>query len=215
MVALDLAGHGGSGRGRVRHTVAGLADDVLAVADELDLGRVVLVGHSMGGPVSLAAAARMPGRAVAVVAVDTLHDVEAPIPREVIDGLVERFESDFEGSLRAMVSSMVPSGQAAVVDAVVATALRTDRRAAIELMTDFPAVRPAALLERAGVPVRSLNAAPDAVSRSPTAVETNRRHGDFEVVLLDGAGHYPMLEIPEVFEAELRGVLERLPGAAR
>src|SRR5262245_16796776 len=39
----------------------------------LGLKRVILVGHSMGGPVALAAAKRLPGTVVAVVGVDTLQ----------------------------------------------------------------------------------------------------------------------------------------------
>src|SRR5262245_61590705 len=77
IVTLDQAGHGESGKDRKNWTVGSLAGDVETVAKELGLKRVILIGHSMGGPVALAAAKRMPGTVVAVIGVDTLQNAEA------------------------------------------------------------------------------------------------------------------------------------------
>src|SRR5512144_68056 len=62
VVTLDLAGHGESGRGRKDWTIAAYAEDVRAVVEALHLDRVVLIGHSMGGPVIVEAARKMPAR---------------------------------------------------------------------------------------------------------------------------------------------------------
>jgi pimeloyl-ACP methyl ester carboxylesterase len=64
VVTLDLAGHGESTLGRENYTIALFGADVAAVVRKLDLKRVVLVGHSMGGDVVVAAgaAAQGPGR---------------------------------------------------------------------------------------------------------------------------------------------------------
>src|SRR5262245_59091744 len=51
VVALDQAGHGESGKDRKAWTAGALAGDVEAVVKALGLKRVILVGHSMGGPV--------------------------------------------------------------------------------------------------------------------------------------------------------------------
>src|SRR6516225_1632434 len=61
VVAIDQAGHGESGKERKAWTADGLAGDVETVVKALALKRVVLVGHSMSGPVALLAAKRMPG----------------------------------------------------------------------------------------------------------------------------------------------------------
>ena len=61
--ALDLPGHGASAKDVGAGELAGvLADAVTGVLDALGAGRAHLVGHSMGGAVALAAAARDPGR---------------------------------------------------------------------------------------------------------------------------------------------------------
>lgn len=48
VVAVDLAGHGDSGRNRERWTIQSYGDDVAAVVEKLNLNRVILIGHSMG-----------------------------------------------------------------------------------------------------------------------------------------------------------------------
>src|SRR5262249_21572171 len=66
VVTLDQAGHGESGKKRKHWSIDSLAGDVEAVVKALGLKRVILIGHSMGGPVALMAAKRMPGTVVAV-----------------------------------------------------------------------------------------------------------------------------------------------------
>ncbi|MGO8722811.1 MAG: alpha/beta fold hydrolase [Acidimicrobiales bacterium] len=53
VLALDLRGHGLSRAGSEDVTIPAMAEDVAQVLEELDLDRAVLVGHSMGGMVSL------------------------------------------------------------------------------------------------------------------------------------------------------------------
>ena len=82
VVAVDLAGHGDSGLGRAEWTIEAFAADVASVVDALKLKKVILVGHSMGGPVSLEAARLMNGRVIGVIGVDTFQDFgETGTPR--------------------------------------------------------------------------------------------------------------------------------------
>ena len=60
--ALDLPGHGASAKDVGDGTLDVLADAVTGVLDALGAGRAHLVGHSLGGAVVLAAAARDPAR---------------------------------------------------------------------------------------------------------------------------------------------------------
>jgi pimeloyl-ACP methyl ester carboxylesterase len=80
VVALDLAGHGDSGR-RADYDPEVWADELVGVADATGLDRPVLVGHSMGGFVSIVAAARHPDRWAGVVIVDS--PVRRPDPESL------------------------------------------------------------------------------------------------------------------------------------
>ena len=44
----------------------------------------------------------------------------------------------------------------------------------------------------------------------PTAIDINRRYDDFDAVILEGVGHYPMLEKPDAFNELLDNVLLEL-----
>lgn len=61
VLAIDLPGHGHDGAPALA-SVEAMADWLLAMLDAQDVGRVALVGHSMGSLIALEAAARAPGR---------------------------------------------------------------------------------------------------------------------------------------------------------
>jgi pimeloyl-ACP methyl ester carboxylesterase len=58
VIAVDLRGHGISDKPHQEYTIAGFADDLAYLCRELQLQRPIVVGHSMGGTVSLDLAAR-------------------------------------------------------------------------------------------------------------------------------------------------------------
>ena len=71
VLALDLSGHGDSGRS-AEYGLAGWAEQVLAVADDGGAGeRPVVIGHSMGGFVALTAALRHGDRLTGAIVIDS------------------------------------------------------------------------------------------------------------------------------------------------
>ena len=87
VVALDLRGHGLSDKPRERYTMQGFADDVAFICDHLGLGKVVVIGHSMGGIVAFDLASRYPELVSALVMLDAAI-VLPPAARAVLPGLV-------------------------------------------------------------------------------------------------------------------------------
>ena len=74
VLSLDLRGHGDSAWGPPEaYSWQTFADDVNAFAEKLDLRDFVLVGHSMGGMVSLVYATSHPGRVSRFVVIDTIQ----------------------------------------------------------------------------------------------------------------------------------------------
>jgi pimeloyl-ACP methyl ester carboxylesterase len=211
VVALDLGGHGASGRDRKSWTIPVLAGDVRAVIEHLKLTRVVVVGHSMGGPVALETARLLPSQVIGVVCVDTLHNVELQ-PSEELGGRTARsLEADFERTMSQTVASMFARDtNPLIVRWMTARALATDRKAAIGLLRAFDALDLKRTLAAVRVPVRCINAAPAGSGGVATAVDVNRRYADFGAVMLEGGSHFPMLEHPAELNAKLRKLLDRL-----
>lgn len=209
VVTLDQAGHGESGTDRKAWTVDGLADDVQAVVKDLGLKRVILVGHSMGGPVALLAAKRMPGTVVAVVGIDTLQDAEFKRPEDMVKALTGSLEKDFKGVVGGMFGGMLgEKADAGLKEWLGAKAAGRDPAMAIALMRDLFALDQRVLLREAKVPVRCVNSAGGYQFFTPTAVETNKKYADYDAVTIPDVGHYPMLEKPAEFNHKLRDVLK-------
>jgi pimeloyl-ACP methyl ester carboxylesterase len=208
VITLDLAGHGESGRERQVWTVESLAADVRAVVLALDLRRVVLIGHSLGGPVAIEAAGRMPERVVSVIGVDALHDVERKSDPAQIQALVERWEKDFAGTAEKFVDFLLPQGcDPAIRERLRAQFAAAPRDVALALLrAQFDYDLPVAL-ERVHVPIRAIN------TTLPSNVEAGRRHAaEFAVVDLAALqlGHFPMLTAPALFDQKLADTLREL-----
>lgn len=213
VVTLDLPGHGAAGRTRDQWRVADYAHDVRQLVRELKLERIVLVGHSMGGPVAAMAAPLLDERVGGIICVDTLHDAEFEWPENMADQMAQAFENDMPVALDGFLSQMFPpDADPDLIAWIHKQALDADSEALVALMRDFGNIDQAAMLDAVEVPIRCINARPEDGRGMPTAVETNRRYADFEVALMDGVGHYPQLEMPEQFNRLLLDLLSELTG---
>ncbi|AMV23672.1 Sigma factor SigB regulation protein RsbQ [Gemmata sp. SH-PL17] len=211
VVTVDQAGHGASGKDRKVWTVDALAGDVEAVVKDLKLKRVILVGHSMGGPVALLAAKRLPGTVVAVVGVDTLQDAEMKRPEELVKSLTTGLEKDFKGMVGGMFGAMLAEkSDAKLKDWLGDKAASREPAIAIALMKDLFSLDQKKVFKEAGVPVRCINSAGGYQFFTPTAVETNKKYADYDAVTISDVGHYPMLEKPKEFNEKLQDVLKGL-----
>jgi pimeloyl-ACP methyl ester carboxylesterase len=210
VVALDQAGHGESPTDRKESSVAALAGDVETVVKDLGLKRVILVGHSMGGPVALAAAKRLPGTVVAVIAVDTLHNAETKFPAETADKLLAAIEKDYKGTIRAgFFAGLLPEkADPELTKWLTTKAEGANPKMAVALMRDIFGLDTAKLLREAKVPVRCINSGGGYAFFQPTAVAVNKKYADFAAVSIDDVGHYPMLEKPDEFNRDLRDALK-------
>jgi pimeloyl-ACP methyl ester carboxylesterase len=210
IVALDQAGHGESRTDRKDSTVSALAGDVETIVKDLGLKRVILVGHSMGGPVALAAAKRLPGTVVAVIGVDTLHNAESKIPAELADKLLAAIEKDFKGTIRAgFFTGLLPEkADPELASWLAKKAEGQNPKMAVALMREIFGLDSAKLLREAKVPVRCINSGGGYAFFNATAVAVNKKYADFAAVSIDAVGHYPMLEKPDEFNRNLRAVLK-------
>ncbi|MDP2288210.1 MAG: alpha/beta hydrolase [Actinomycetota bacterium] len=104
VVAVDLSGHGDS-EWRESYSMSLWADEVMTVATELIDGPPVLIAHSMGGGVALAAAAEHPDSVAGLIVIDTALDprrlerdgmrpaLRPPRIHETFEGAVARFRT--------------------------------------------------------------------------------------------------------------------------
>ena len=213
VVTLDLAGHGETGGSRPAWTMAAFGEDVKAAVEAAGAAPVVLVGHSMGGPVVLEAARRMPGRVKGIVLVDTLLDVEERTPASEIDSFAAQLAADYKTVVTQMCdnSLFAPSTPAAVRERVIRHALALPAGVSVGMLRETWAHDPLPALREIRAPVRAVNA-----DKFPTNLEANQRHmPGYEAAIVPGCGHYPMLEDPARFGPALDRALAQVLAASR
>ncbi|MDQ2804525.1 MAG: alpha/beta hydrolase [Pseudomonadota bacterium] len=71
-VSIDLRGHGESDAPDQEYTIDVFVDDIAWMCEQLELARPILIGHSLGGIIALAAAAYRPTLPAAIVALDSV-----------------------------------------------------------------------------------------------------------------------------------------------
>lgn len=204
VVALDLAGHGASGDGRVRFTIASLAADVAAVVRKEGLGDLVLVGHTMGCPVALEAVPLLGRKVKLVVGVESLLNVEGGFPEDEYRRLRSAIDTDFRSATHEYAVSQFPrDADPALVAGLAHDVASMRRRVVVSTLEEIRGFDTAAAMEKADAPIVCINS-----TMTPTAVDANRRHAkSFDVVTIDDVGPFPQLEKPAVFDRVLAGVL--------
>jgi len=209
VVTIDLPGHGQSGQGRKSWSIPSYGEDVKTVVTKLDLKRVVLIGSSMGGPISLEAARAMPERVVAVVPVDSLQNVEQKIPPEQLDQVVGQMQADYKASVTGLTNQFFfsPSTPAAVKERVLKDSTSRPPEMAIAILKGILSYDAVPVFRETKVPIYAING-----DRAPTAFEVNRKYApQFDATIIKGSGHYPMLENPAAFNQALAEILKKLP----
>jgi pimeloyl-ACP methyl ester carboxylesterase len=215
VLAIDLPGHGLSDRPEVEYTMDLFGRSVAAVMDHAGVKRAVVAGHSMGGPVIRQFYRGYPERTVALVFVDAgfRRPSKTEAEREKIDKmLAERSAQydapDYRGTMTKVIQSMfVPSTTEALREEITTKMLATPKhvaRSAFARMLDEENAKE----DPIRVPCLVVFAARPSL---PTDYEAYLRglmtNLDYQV--MDGVGHFLMMEKPERFNSVLIKFLDR------
>ncbi len=214
VVALDLHGHGASELPSGQLTLGDMADDVVAVLDQLSLTRPVIVGLSMGGGVAQTIAVRHPALPRALVLVSTSSEfpaatqermtrralraerdgmaavVDETVPRWFTADFVRRQPDEVERTRRTVLDTS-PAGFAAVSRANAARNLTAD-------------------LGRIRCPVLFVGGAADPADPQRALAIYRERITQFTAEIFTEASHLVPVEAPEAFNAVLLRFLDGL-----
>jgi 3-oxoadipate enol-lactonase len=217
VIAPDLRGHGETTATSGPSTMEEMAEDVVALLDELNVPRAVVCGLSMGGYVALALYRTHPSRVRALVLADTRAKAdtdearrtrEANAQRALAEGMEPMVESmlpkllsahtrearpETVARLREMMLGVNPEGAAAALRGM---ALRRDQ-------TD--------LLPKLDVPVLVLVGSEDIITPPSDAEAMHALVGSSRLQVIEGAGHVSNVERPDEFNQALTEFLESLP----
>ena len=208
VVRLDLRGHGASDAPPGPYTVELLAEDVLAVCEDIGLPRFHLCGLSLGGLVALWLASRHPGCLRSAVFSNTAARIGTPELWEERIAAIRRagMEGIREAALSRFFSESFATAHPEVVRAAEETLLTTSSEGYIGCCEALRTADLRSEVSSISVPSLILAGRRD-VSTPPE--EVHRLHDqipDGELVVLD-AGHLSNLEQPEAFSRTILSFL--------
>ncbi|HEY1249712.1 MAG TPA: alpha/beta hydrolase [Thermoanaerobaculia bacterium] len=220
-IAVDLPGFGFSDRPwPFDYTVAGEGEALLAFLDARGIGRVVLIGNSLGGATAMWIAAEHPDRVAALVLVAPAT-ASSTIPWPVrflraplLGGLALALSS--RRSVALGLRRKIYAGAANVTEERIDDAWRPltipgTRRAALAAIRADPK-RYAGLETRVRAPTLIVWGREDRLLRVKEAEALAARMPDARLAILPGAGHLPQREAPRAFSEAVADFLRRLPG---
>jgi pimeloyl-ACP methyl ester carboxylesterase len=198
VVVFDLRGHGRSTMAGPFAIEGGWLDDLMAVLDALELASAHLVGGSLGGTISLAAAALHPARVRSVTTFGSTLGVGVPT-----------------AAIEAMVRKLTAKGTVAYFEELVPQVVGADYRTHPRVLTAMRAAvgtRDPAIVAgilrgaftadihhlagRVTVPVLAAAGTSDPTCPGEMTAEIAAVTGG-TAMALPGVGHLPMLEAPE------------------
>jgi len=233
VLALDLRGFGWSDAPRDGYEKENLATDVLAVLDELGIERVKLVGHDWGAWIGFLLCLRAPQRFQSYLALNILppwttaramaphlwrfwyqwlilapgigyrlHRSGAFVPKVLVGASTSREAWDDE-TLRIFGDRFTEPARA---------------RAAVQMYRVFnlretlPIVRGRYAEKRLTVPTRMLFGTDDKALRPDVLAGYERHAEDMQVEFLEGCGHFPADEMPELVAERARELFSPAAG---
>lgn len=207
VVTLDLAGHGESGTTRKDYTMESFAQDVAAVVKAAGLKKVILIGHSMGGPVALEAAKLMPDKVIGIIGVDTYQNFGQKRSQLQTIQFLASLKTNFKGTTQQFVRTMFPKTADTTLAAKVASKMASGNPdvgySAMKSLMTYDAAPTASALK---MPIRSVNS-----DLFPTNVEADQKIApSFKVTIMPGTGHFLFLENPQKFNELLAQTIDEI-----
>ena len=223
VVSVDLRGHGESDKPQGQYPIAAYADDIAYVIEQLGLGKVVAVGHSMGGITVLQLGAAYPDRMAAIVMVDPAPLVfppelragvvmvdPAPLvwPPELktgVDAIVAAIEAGNQEPRRQFIADalFMKTSDKALVKRVLKVMMAAPSHVAANAMKGILAFDGPAVAARCKVPALHLAANPPL---NPPHLMTQWLPNVVNGWTV-GAGHFNMMEVPDQVNSMIDGFL--------
>lgn len=207
LILPDLRGFGGSPVTDDVYSMRMLAEDVVHLLDRLEIEKVILVGHSMGGYVALAFAQAYPGRLAGLALLATQAAADSPERRQT---RYKTAEAVVRKGARVVASDMVSklTPRAELLKPIRDLILRANPTAisgALKGMAERPDLTGA--LQNICVPAVVMVGADDQLLNKDRVETMAQMLPKSWLVEIPHAGHMLMMEDPQAVAAHLRQLI--------
>ena len=208
VIAVDLAGHGKSGLNRKEYTMDAFGDDVRSVIEHLELDEVILIGHSMGGPVVVKAANKLGSKTRLIIGVDTFQDLSqegiSTFGRIAVNTMFRLF---YDSMTQDIVDDFfIEESNHDLEKWIRNDAIETPKKVSQGTLDALLTMNYVKSLDKLSVPIIALNGK----SFMETKLDVNfEAYKNLEIELIDQVGHFIMLEKPTEFNAWLESKISQ------
>lgn len=206
VIALDLPGFGRSGKLRDQWNIQRLGLDIVDLSLELDLNNIILIGHSLGGPVVLEAAKELKEKVKGVILVDILqtphYSYDSTSVINFYNNYAENyknFKSNYEYFRQDSLNTnryinMLPKGEVPPEPwlPIIKDVFRWMSHDLKTIITEIQ------------IPIRALNA--DLYETN--FEEWNLLYNNFNATIIENSGHYLNWEYPDKFNHSLHALIQ-------
>lgn len=205
-IAIDLAGHGESGTNRIRWTIPAFAEDVLSVIANENPKKIILIGHSMGGFIVLAASLKLKDRLLAIVGADSFANIEFEISEEDLNLFMKPYERNFRETVMEYITALFPpESDKKLVERITNDMCSAPADIAVESFRESFHFNQPEVFDMLDLPVICINA-----DRHPTDAEGLKHHiKNLDLIIVEKSGHFFILENPEKFNSILEESLSK------
>lgn len=206
----DKRGHGLSGCPQPPYTIRQHADDLAGLLDELQIGKAILIGISVGGMIALDFAAQHPQRLEKLVLCDTAPKIGTP---EMWNERIAALRAHGMAHLGAAILArwFAPAFAAAQPDAYGGYGNMLTRTPVDGYTGTCEAIRDADLWPQVGkirAPTLVLCGAEDMATPPAQAQQLTAALPNANCTIIDGAAHLPCIEQPQVMAAAIAKFLK-------
>jgi pimeloyl-ACP methyl ester carboxylesterase len=196
LILPDLRGHGESGAGEGPATMEKHAADLARILDHAELGRVPLVGVSIGGYVLFEFWRRFRGRVAALALINTKAPADSPEARAArlqaaADVLERGTELFFEGMVPKLIGKTTREGRPDLVDGALRMMRKMSAADVAQVqrgMAERPDSEPD--LKSINVPTLVVTGDEDILTGPPEAELMRKNVAGSELKIIRHAGHY-------------------------
>jgi len=205
VIRIDLIGHGGTAAPTAGYAISRQAQLAAALLDQLGIAHVAVIGHSMGGEVAVALAEIQPQRIDRMILIDSPPTAETSFTimtkvylMPVIGELLSHFQSDRtirKGLAQGFAPGFViPEKFVADLRRLTYSAFRKAHHESVVYRTTRPPYERLVAM-KPSPPLLVIFGSLDAIV-PPKHAKLFERVPGAKVVMIEGAGHSPMVETP-------------------
>lgn len=214
VIALDLPGHGKSGMEKVRYSIEEMAGIVKELVDQLELDKVTLFGHSLGGYITLAFAEFYPQYLTGFSLVHSTSNPDSEQAKEARETNAKKIQDEgagpfIQGLAKKLFSPENTEVNAKEIEETVKIGMMTTEDgfvSALLAMKNRPDRKQ--VLEETELPVLLVAGEQDQIIPAEKTFIVSRPN--IEKKVISNAGHMSMYEQPEELVKVMNDFLEKI-----